>query len=156
MFDPARLFEIPLQGRDRKRAVQLLKYVERISARGGGAIPPQEIIPLLGFHKKVGNRIIQSRGDLRLTCPQGPKGRFDGTFFNKGRPVRETLKDIPNFKPDIIAGSRVWGRYQLKKNVLKMQQIEGLQLKNQVGNDLFEMTYRVELITLTPHSIAFF
>lgn len=153
MFDDLKsIFEIPLKEKDGKRVKQLIQYIARVSARGGGKVPLDDILLLAGWQgKKEGVRIKKLRGDLIL---KSRKGQMEGTFLNSGKRLRETLSDVPMFTPDIIVEKRVGGFYKVGKDQLELSKIQGLTVIKTIGDNLFDIKLPVRKVLLTPKTVS--
>ncbi len=153
MFDDLKsIFEIPLREKDGKRVKQIIEYIARLSAQGGGKMPMDDILTLAGWNeKKESARIKKQRGALIL---KSQKGKMEGTFLNVGKRLRETIPDVPLFTPDLIVEKKVGGIYKVKKDQLELSKIQGLTVIKSLGDDLFDIKFKVRKVILTPKTVA--
>ncbi len=153
MFDDLKnIFEIPLREKDGKRVKQVIQYIARVSAQGGGKVPLDDIFVLAGWQgKKEGIRIKKQRGDLIL---KSRKGQMEGTFLNSGQRLRETVSDVPMFTPDIIVEKKVGGFYKVKKDQLELSKIQGLFVITTIGENLLTIKLPVRKVLLTPKTVS--
>lgn len=148
------IFKFPIKKTDQKRVIEIIKLIGTVSTQGGGKVPLDDILILAGWHgKSAGSRIKKQRGDLFL---KSRKGTLEGKFINTGKRLRETVPDIPMFKPDIVAEKNVGGFFKVYKNQLNLAGIRGLTVIQTLGDNLFDLTFRVESVVLTPQSVAVF
>ena len=151
-YDLKSIFEIPLREKDGKRVKQIIEYIARLSAQGGGKMPMDDILTLAGWNeKKESARIKKQRGALIL---KSQKGKMEGTFLNVGKRLRETIPDVPLFTPDLIVEKKVRGIYKVKKDQLELSKIQGLTVIKSLGDDLFDIKFKVRKVVLTPKTVA--
>lgn len=153
MFDDLKnIFEIPLREKHGKRVKQVIQYIARVSAQGGGKVPLDDILVLAGWQgKKEGIRIKKQRGDLIL---KSRKGQMEGTFLNSGQRLRETVSDVPKFTSDIIVEKKVGGFYKVKKDQLELSKIQGLFVITTIGENLLTIKLPVRKVLLTPKTVS--
>ncbi len=153
MFDDLKnIFEIPLREKDGKRVKQLIQYIARVSAQGGGKVPLDDILVLAGWQgKKEGIRIKKQRGDLIL---KSQKGQMEGRFLNSGQRLRETVSGVPMITPDIIVEKKVGGFYKVKKDQLELSKIQGLTVITTIGDNLLVIKLPVRKVLLTPKTVS--
>ena len=141
------LFEIPIHERDQKKVAQLIQFIGKMSLKGGGRVPLQHILDIAGFKKKEGIRIQKIRGDLIL---KSQKGKLEGRFFNTGQKLREKIPNVPTFTPEIIGEKKIGGNFKVSKNQLDLSKIQGITVFKSVGDNLFDIKYKVQRVILTP------
>ena len=148
----SQIFEIPLREKDGKRVKQLVQYIAKVSMQGGGQVPIDDILALAGWSGKAESaRIKKQRGALVL---KSRKGQTEGTFINTGKPLRETVHEVPMFTPDIIAARMVGGFYKVHKDQLLLTRIKGLTVIKTVGDNLFDIKLPVRKVHLTPKTVS--
>ncbi|MDH5762036.1 MAG: hypothetical protein OEZ51_03545 [Nitrospinota bacterium] len=145
------IFEIPIADKDQKKVAQLIQFIGKMSLKGGGKVPLQHILELAGFDKKEGVRIQKMRGDLIL---KSEKGKLEGMFVNTGRKLKEKIPNVPMFTPEIIGEKQIGGNFKVSKNQLDLTKIEGLTVFKTVGDDLFDLKFKVKQVILTPKTVA--
>lgn len=152
MFDDLKnIFEIPIAEQDHKKVARLIQFIGKMSLKGGGKVPLLHILTIAGFDKKEGIRIQKIRGDLIL---QSQKGKLEGLFLNTGKKLRERIPNVPMFTPEIIGEKKIGGNFKVSKNRLDLTKIKGLTVFKTVGDDLFDLTFKVQKVILTPKTIA--
>lgn len=150
--DMKNIFNIPLREKDGARVKQIIQYIARLSAQGGGKMPMDDILTLAGWSgKKESLRIKKLRGDLIL---KSRKGQMEGTFLNAGKRLRETIPDVPLFTPDLIVEKRVGGFYKVQKDQLELSKIQGLTVIKTIGDNLFDIKLPVRKVLLTPTTVS--
>jgi hypothetical protein len=145
------IFEIPVAEQDQKKVAQLIQFIGKMSLKGGGKVPLLHILNIAGFDKKEGMRIQKIRGDLIL---QSQKGKLEGLFLNAGQKMREKIPNVPMFTPEIIGEKKIGGNFKVSKNQLDLTQIKGLTVFKSLGEDLFDLKFKVKKVILTPKTIA--
>lgn len=145
------IFEIPIADKDQKKVAQLIQFIGKMSLKGGGKVPLQHILELAGFDKKEGVRIQKMRGDLIL---KSEKGKLEGMFVNTGRKLKEKIPNVPMFTPEIIGEKQIGGNFKVSKNQLDLTKIEGLTVFKSLGEDLFDLKFKVKQVILTPKTVA--
>ncbi len=156
IFDLKNLLEIPIKGSDQKRAIKVIQIMQQISAKGGGNIPLQALIPILGFDKPIAEKIIQKRGDIKVHCPKGKEGKLEGLILNIGQPMQEVIPKLKTLKPEIVGEKRIFGRYKAKPKLLEIYQINGLKLVKRMSKREWDLSLPIRNIHLKPNSIAVF
>jgi hypothetical protein len=152
MFDELKnIFEIPVAEQDQKKVAQLIQFIGKMSLKGGGKVPLLHILSIAGFDKKEGMRIQKIRGDLIL---KSQKGKLEGLFLNAGQKMREKIPNVPMFTPEIIGEKKIGGNFKVAKNQLDLTQIKGLTVFKSLGEDLFDLKFKVKKVILTPKTIA--
>jgi len=152
MFDDLKnIFEIPVAEQDQKKVAQLILFIGKMSLKGGGKVPLLHILSIAGFDKKEGMRIQKIRGDLIL---RSQKGKLEGMFLNAGQKMREKIPNVPMFTPEIIGEKKIGGNFKVAKNQLDLTQIQGLTVFKSLGEDLFDLKFKVKKVILTPKTIA--
>ena len=152
MFDDlTSIFEIPIAKEDHKKVAQLIQFIGKMSLKGGGKVPLLHILTIAGFDKKEGIRIQKIRGDLVL---RSEKGKLEGLFLNAGQKLREKIPNVPMFTPEIIGEKKIGGNFKVSKNQLDLTKIQGLTVFKTVGDDLFDLKFKVQKVILTPKTIA--
>jgi hypothetical protein len=152
MFDDLKsIFEIPIAEQDQKKVAQLIQFIGKMSLKGGGKVPLIHILSIAGFDKKEGMRIQKIRGDLIL---QSQKGKLEGLFLNAGQKMREKIPNVPMFTPEIIGEKKIGGNFKVAKNQLDLTKIQGLTVFKSLGEDLFDLKFKVKKVILTPKTIA--
>ena len=144
------IFEIPIAKKDQKKVAQLIQFIGKLSLKGGGKVPLLHILTIAGFDKKEGVRIQKMRGDLILISE---KGKLEGLFLNIGKKLREKLLDVP-LTPEIIGKKKINGKFKVSKNQLDLTKIQGLTVIKSLGEDLFDLKFKVEKVILTPKTVA--
>ncbi len=144
------IFEIPIAEKDQKKVAQLIQFIGKLSLKGGGKVPLLHILTIAGFDKKEGVRIQKMRGDLILISE---KGKLEGLFLNIGKKLREKLLDVP-LTPEIIGKKKINGKFKVAKNQLDLTKIQGLTVIKSLGEDLFDLKFKVEKVILTPKTVA--
>jgi len=61
---------------------------------------------------------------------------------------------VPLFTPDIIVEKKVGGVYKVKKDQLALSKIQGLTIIKTVGDDLFDIKFKVRKVILTPKTVT--
>ena len=151
MFEDLKnIFEIPIARQDQKRVAQLIQFIGKMSLKGGGKVPLLHILKIAGFNKKEGMRIQKMRGDLIL---RSQKGTLEGRFLNTGKKIREKILNMP-LTPEIIGEKKIGGQFKVSKNQLDLSKIQGLTVFKTVGDNLFDLQFKVQRIVLTPKTIA--
>ena len=145
------IFEIPIARPDQKKVAQLIQFIGKMSLKGGGKVPLLHILNIAGFDKKEGMRIQKMRGDLIL---QSQKGTLEGLFLNTGKKIREKIPNVPMFAPEIIGEKKIGGNFKVTKNRLDLSKIQGLTIFKTVGDNLFDLKFKVQRVILTPKTIA--
>jgi hypothetical protein len=145
--DLENIFEIPIAEQDQKKVARLIQFIGKMSLKGGGKVPLLHILNIAGFDRKEGMRIQRKRGDLIL---QSNKGKLKGLFLNTGYRMREKIPNVPMFTPEIIGDKKIDGHFKVSKNRLDLSNIRGLTVIKTVGDDLFDLTFKVEKVILTP------
>ena len=152
MFEDLKnIFEIPIAQHDQKRVAQLIQFIGKMSLKGGGKVPLLHILNIAGFEKREGMRIQKMRGDLIL---QSQKGKLEGLFLNTGQKLREKIPNVPMFTPEIIGDKKIGGNFKVSKNHLDLSKIQGLTVFKTVGDNLFNLRFKVQRVVLTPKTIA--
>ena len=152
MFDDLEnIFEIPIAEQDQKKVAQLIQFIGKMSLKGGGKVPLMHILDIAGFEKKEGIRIQKIRGDLIL---QSQKGKLEGLFFNNGKKLREKIPNVPMFTPEIIGEKKIGGNFKVSKNRLDLTKIQGLTVFKTVGDNLFDLKFKVQKAILTPKTVT--
>jgi hypothetical protein len=152
MFDDLKnIFEIPIAEKDQKKVAQLIQFIGKMSLKGGGKVPLMHILNIAGFKKKEGLRIQKIRGDLIL---QSQKGKLEGLFLNTGKKLREKIPNVPMFTPEIIGEKKIGGNFKVAKNQLDLTKIQGLTVFKTVGDNLFDLKFKVKRVILTPKTVA--
>jgi len=149
--DFKKIFEIPVAEQDQKKVAQLIQFIGKMSLQGGGKVPLMHILDIAGLEKKEGMRIQKMRGDLIL---QSEKGKLEGLFLNTGKKLREKIPNVPMFTPEIIGEKKIGGNFKVSKNQLDLTKIQGLTVFKTVGDDLFDLKFKVQKVILTPKTIA--
>jgi len=149
--DFKKIFEIPVAEQDQKKVAQLIQFIGKMSLKGGGKVPLLHILDIAGFEKKEGMRIQKIRGDLIL---QSQKGKLEGLFLNTGKKLREKIPNVPMFTPEIIGERKIGGNFKVSKNQLDLTKIQGLTVFKTVGDNLFDLKFKVQKVVLTPKTIA--
>ena len=149
--DFKKIFEIPVAEQDQKKVAQLIQFIGKMSLQGGGKVPLMHILDIAGFEKKEGIRIQKLRGDLIL---QSQKGKLEGLFLNTGHKLREKIPNVPMFTPEIIGEKKIGGNFKVSKNQLDLTKIQGLTVFKTVGDNLFDLKFKVQRVVLTPKTIA--
>lgn len=151
MFEDLKnIFEIPIAERDHKKVAQLIQFIGKMSLKGGGRVPLLHILTIAGFDKKEGIRIQKIRGDLIL---RSEKGKLEGLFINTGKKIREKIPNVP-LTPEIIGEKKIGGNFKVSKNQLDLSKIQGLTVIKTVGDDLFDLKFKVQKVILTPKTVA--
>lgn len=152
MFDDLKnIFEIPIAKEDHKKVAQLIQFIGKMSLKGGGKVPLLQILTIAGFDKKEGVRIQKLRGDLIL---RSEKGKLEGLFLNAGQKLREKIPNVPMFTPEIIGEKKIGGNFKVTKDQLDLTNIQGLTVFKSVGDDLFDLKFKVQKVILTPKTVA--
>ena len=149
--DLENIFEIPIHENDQKKVAQLIQFIGQLSLKGGGKVPLKHILDIAGFEKREGMRIQNKRGDLILGSH---KGKLEGRFFNSGQRMREKIPNVPMFTPEIIGEKKIGGIFKVYKNRLDLTKIQGLTVIKSVGDNLFDLTFKVEKVVLTPKTVT--
>ena len=149
--DLKNIFEIPIAKQDQKKVAQLIKFIGKMSLKGGGKVPLMHILNIAGFDKKEGMRIQKIRGDLIL---RSQKGKLEGLFLNTGKKLREKIPNVPMFTPEIIGEKKIGGNFKVSKDHLDLSRIQGLTVFKTVGDNLFDLKFKVQRVVLTPKTIA--
>jgi len=151
MFDDLNnIFEIPIAEKDHKKVAQLIQFIGKISLKGGGKVPLLHILTIAGFDKQEGMRIQKIRGDLIL---RSQKGTLEGLFLNAGKKLREKIPNVP-LTPEIIGEKKIGGNFKVSKNQLDLTKIQGLTVFKTVGDDLFDLKFKVQRVVLTPKTVS--
>ena len=151
MFEDLKnIFEIPIARQDQKRVAQLIQFIGKMSLKGGGKVPLLHILKIAGFTRKEGVRIQKIRGDLILWSQ---KGKLEGRFFNSGKKIREKILNVP-LTPEVIGEKKIGGQFKVTKNRLDLSKIQGLTVFKAVGDNLFDLKFKVKRVILTPKTIA--
>lgn len=145
------IFEIPIAKEDHQKVAQLIEFIGKVALKGGGQVPLLHILNIAGFDKKEGIRIQKIRGDLIL---QSKKGTLEGLFLNTGKKLREKIPNVPMFTPEIIGDRKIGGTFKVFKNQLDLNKIQGLTVIKTVGDNLFDLKFKVHKIILTPKTVA--
>jgi hypothetical protein len=145
------IFELPIPEKDHKKVAELIQYIGKVSLKGGGKVPLLYILNVAGLDKKRGMRIQKMRGDLIL---QSQKGTLEGRFFNAGQKFREEIPNVPMFTPEIIGEKKIGGNFKVTKNRLDLSNIQGLTVFKTVGDNLFDLKFKVRKVALTPKTVA--
>ncbi len=145
------IFEIPIPERDHKKVAQLIQLIGNMSLKGGGKVPLLYILNVAGLDKKKGMRIQKMRGDLIL---KSEKGKLDGLFLNTGQKFREEIPNVPLFTPEIIGEKKIGGNFKVSKNRLDLSNIQGLTVFKTVGDNLFDLKFKVRKVVLTPKTVT--
>ena len=152
MFDDLKnIFEIPIAKEDHKKVAQLIQFIGKMSLKGGGKVPLLHILNIAGFDKKEGIRIQKIRGDLVL---QSEKGKLEGLFLNVGQKLREKIPNVPLFTPEIIGEKKIGGNFKVTKDQLDLTEIKGLTVIKSLGDNLFDLKFKVKQVILTPKTVA--
>jgi hypothetical protein len=152
MFEDLKnIFEIPIAKKDHKKVAQLIQFIGKMSLKGGGKVPLLHILTIAGFDKKEGLRIQKLRGDLIL---RSEKGTLGGLFLNTGKKLREKIPNVPLFTPEIIGEKKIGGNFKVSKNQLDLSQIQGLTVIKTVGDNLFDLKFKVQKVVLTPKTVT--
>ena len=152
MFEDLKnIFEIPIARQDQKKVAQLIQFIGKMSLKGGGKVPLLHILNIAGFDKKEGMRIQKIRGDLIL---RSEKGKLKGLFLNTGKKLREKIPNVPMFTPEIIGEKKIGGNFKVSKDHLDLSRIQGLIVFKTVGDNLFDLKFKVQRVILTPKTIA--
>jgi hypothetical protein len=152
MFDDlTSIFEIPIAKEDHKKVAQLIQFIGKMSLKGGGKVPLLHILTIAGFDKKEGIRIQKIRGDLVL---RSEKGKLEGLFLNAGQKLREKIPNVPMFTPEIIGEKKIGGNFKVTKDQLDLSKIQGLTVIKSLGEDLFDLKFKVQKVILTPKTVA--
>jgi hypothetical protein len=152
MFDDFKnIFEFPIAEKDQKKVAQLIQFIGQKSLQGGGKVPLLHILNIAGFDQKKGKRIQKLRGDLVL---KSKKGKLEGMFLNTGKKIREKIPNVPLFTPEIIGEKKIEGNFKVSKNQLDLTKIQGLTVIKTVGDDLFDIKFKVQKVVLTPKTVA--
>jgi len=149
--DLKNIFEIPIAKQDQKRVAQLIQFIGNMSLKGGGKVPLLHILSIAGFEKKEGLRIQKIRGDLIL---RSQKGKLEGLFINTGQKLREKIPNVPMFTPEIIGEKKIGGNFKVAKNQLDLTKIQGLTVFKTVGDNLFDLKFKVKRVILTPKTVS--
>lgn len=144
------IFEISIAEKDQKKVAQLIQFIGKLSLKGGGKVPLLHILTIAGFDKKEGMRIQKLRGDLIL---KSEKGKLEGQFLNTGKKIREKIPDVP-LTPEIIGEKKISGNFKVAKNQLDLTEIQGLTVFKSLGENLFDLKFKVEKVILTPKTVA--
>ena len=151
MFDDLNnIFEIPIAKQDQKKVAQLIQYIGKVSLKGGGKVPLLHILTIAGFDKKEGTRIQKMRGDLIL---RSQKGTLEGLFLNTGQKLREKIPNVP-LTPEIIGEKKIGGNFKVTKDQLDLTKIQGLTVFKTIGDNLFDLKFKVQRVILTPKTVA--
>jgi hypothetical protein len=152
MFDDFKnIFEIPIAEKDHKKVAQLIQFIGQMSLKGGGKVPLLHILNIAGFDQKKGIRIQKLRGDLVL---KSEKGKLEGMFLNTGKKIREKIPNVPLFTPEIIGEKKIGGHFKVSKNRLDLTKIQGLTVIKTIGDNLFDLKFKVQKVVLTPKTVA--
>ncbi len=152
MFDDlTNIFEIPIAEKDHKKVAQLIQFIGKMSLKGGGKVPLLHILNIAGFDQKEGIRIQKIRGDLIL---KSEKGKLEGLFLNTGKKLREKIPNVPLFTPEIIGEKKIGGNFKVTKDRLDLSKIRGLTVIKSLGEDLFDLKFKVQKVVLTPKTVA--
>ena len=152
MFDDLKnIFEIPIAKEDHKKVAQLIQFIGKMSLQGGGKVSLLHILTIAGFDKKEGIRIQKIRGDLVL---RSEKGKLEGLFLNAGQKLREKIPNVPMLTPEIIGEKNIGGNFKVTKNQLDLSKIQGLTVIKSLGEDLFDLKFKVQKVILTPKTVA--
>jgi len=152
MFEDLKnIFQIPIAKQDQKKVVQLIQFIGNMSLKGGGKVPLLHILNIAGFDKEEGMRIQKIRGDLIL---RSQKGKLEGLFLNTGKKLREKISNVPMFTPEIIGEKKIGGNFKVSKGHLDLSRIQGLTVFKTVGDNLFDLKFKVQRVVLTPKTIA--
>lgn len=152
MFDGLKnIFDIPIAEKDHKKVAQLIQFIGKMSLKGGGKVPLPHILSIAGLDKKEGIRIQKIRGDLIL---QSEKGKLEGLFLNTGQKLHEKIPNVPLFTPKIIGEKKIGGNFKVTKNQLDLTKIQGLTVFKSLGEDLFDLKFKVKQVTLTPKTVV--
>lgn len=149
--DIENIFQIPIHERDQKKVAQLIQFIGQLSLKGGGKVPLRQVLEIAGFDKREGMRIQHKRGDLILGSN---KGKLEGRFYNAGQKMREKIPNVPMFTPEIIGEKKIGGKFKVYKNRLDLTNIQGLTVIKSVGDNLFDLTFKVEKVILTPKAVT--
>ncbi len=95
-------------------------------------------------------RIQKIRGDLIL---RSQKGTLEGLFLNAGQKLREKIPNVP-LTPEIIGEKKIGGNFKVSKNQLDLTQIQGLTVFKSLGDNLFDLKFKVQRVILTPKTVA--
>jgi len=151
MFDDLNnIFEIPIAKQDQKKVAQLIQFIGKISLQGGGKVPLLHILTIAGFDKQEGMRIQKIRGDLIL---RSQKGTLEGLFLNAGQKLREKIPNVP-LTPEIIGEKKIGGKFKVTKGQLDLTEIQGLTVFKSLGENLFDLKFKVKQVILTPKTVA--
>ena len=145
------IFEIPIAKRDHKKVAELIQFIGKMSLKGGGKVPLLHILKIAGFDQKEGVRIQKMRGDLIL---QSQKGKLEGLFLNTGKKLREKIPNVPMFTPEIIGEKKIGGNFKVSKDHLDLSKIQGITVFKTVGDNLFNLKFKVQRVVLTPKTVA--
>jgi len=145
------IFEIPIAEKDQKKVAQLIHFIGKMSLKGGGKVPIQHILDIAGIDKNDGIRLQRIRGDLIL---RSEKGKLEGLFLNTGKKIREKIPNVPVFTPEIIGEKKIGGNFKVVKNQLNLTGIQGLTVIKSLGENLFDLKFKVQKVVLTPKTVA--
>ena len=152
MFDDLKnIFEIPIAKEDHKKVAQLIQFIGKMSLKGGGKVPLLHILTIAGFDKKEGIRIQKIRGDLIL---RSEKGKLEGLFLNAGQKLREKIPNVPLFTPEIIGEKKIGGNFKVTQDQLDLTKIQGVTVFKSLGDNLFDLKFKVQRVVLTPKTVA--
>ncbi len=75
-------------------------------------------------------------------------------FLNTGKKIREKIPNVPLFTPEIIGEKIIGGHFKASKNQLDLTQIQGLTVIKTIGDNLFDLKFKVRKVVLTPKTAA--
>ncbi len=75
-------------------------------------------------------------------------------FLNTGKKLREKIPNVPLFTPEIIGEKKIGGHFKVSKNQLDLTKIQGLTVSKTIGDDLFDIKFKVQKVVLTPKTVA--
>ena len=160
MMTPDTLLEWSLEGEARRNSARMIEHILRVARQGGGTVPLKPFLKILQFPPASVRRITSHRGDFQVQSPNGPKGRLEGQWVNRGTPLQEPVPQMEFIQPVMQIDPVVTGMFEARPGVIRLTGIRGMTIiKTIIEQDKtenVEFSYRVERLILKADSMAVF
>lgn len=160
MMTPDTILEWSLEGEARRNSARMIKHILRVAKKGGGTVPLEPFLKILNFPPDSVRRITSQRGDFQVQSPNGPRGRLEGQWVNRGAPLQEPIPQMEFLNPFMRIDPLVHGMFEARPGVVRLTGIEGMTIIKKViekeKGENVNFTYKVERLILKPDSMAVF
>jgi len=159
LITPDTILEWELKGKARRNSARMIDHILKVAKKGGGPVPLEPFLRILKFPDESVKRITSQRGVIQVQSPNGPRGRLEGQWVNRGAPLQEPVPQMV-LNPFMHIAPLVHGMFTAKPGLVRLTGIEGMTIIKKViekeRSENVNLTYKVERLILKPDSMAVF